>query len=254
MMASQMQTIAPDCGRKGTPSSFSLWFHLPLVVLSHLVTCHPLEIMMSAAQVQPPARGLPGAWPSSPLWFGSSTVRPVQPAHRRNLLSGRTAGVLSRRSWQKKPRSLLSSRSTVSAGLLGHAGPQPANSQAGPWGSCSGLRVPQWLLSLPLLPSVLWPGAPGSLCWAALTPAPLQAPPARLARRPSSLPVGGAWGSLSIHCPLPCPPEPSVPNETPAPNGQGSMTPQTLLGSSAPPLLLGSFPPMLVLHSSLNPK
>lgn len=74
MMASQMQTIAPDCGRKGTPSRFSLWFHLPLVVLSHLVTCHPLEVMMSTAQVQPPARGPPGAWPILPtvVWLQHS--------------------------------------------------------------------------------------------------------------------------------------------------------------------------------------
>lgn len=64
---------SPDCGRKGTPSPFLLWFHLPSHGLS------PRSPRGYSVCSPGPSRSTDSA---PHLWFGSITIRRVLPAHR----------------------------------------------------------------------------------------------------------------------------------------------------------------------------
>lgn len=137
----QVQVIAPDRGAWPLPALFPS-FRLTSCGLSNLVTRGPRgycehsqglgdQLGSNAPPGSGPSRGQLPPWPT--VWPDQQCMACARGSGNA-CLSGTRTGVLRRKSSQKKPRSLLCSRSTVSVGSVVGAPP--------PWGAlgrCRGL-------------------------------------------------------------------------------------------------------------------
>lgn len=152
---------------EGTPRPFSL---APSDLSWPCPTCSPVAMRGCSSAIW--ARPAPGAQTPCLLgtllepvallapWFVFVIAESSQVAHRDQCLPGRMAAVPRGRSWQRKPKSLPSSRSAVRAGSVPMA--------PGLWGVVKVLALSQHQLSLPSCPHLRgpWTGP----CWAGLTP------------------------------------------------------------------------------------